>query len=202
LLALPWNTRSTLTHSPLLALALTRASRPRKKMNSRHNKTGDDHLGDNSPVCWPLIETEKQLRQQVTEEHWATNRPRTLGANLHVLASRHDPQVPLGVVVSPLLAERCGLSYADRAPRTPPPPMTRTTQQLAAEPSRARTAPDLWMRLCTSTTRHFWSNSAGLRTFTHPRRAHTLMTDSSTPGTHPWRDTHAHVKIIANSPCI
>ena len=104
LLALPWNTRSTLTHSPLLALALTRASRPRKKMNSRHKKTGYERPGDNSPVCWPLIETEKQLRQQVTEEHWATNRPRTLGANLHVLASRHDPQVPLGVVVSPLLA--------------------------------------------------------------------------------------------------
>ena len=37
-LALPWNTRSTLSHSPfpLLALALTRASRPRKKMNNRH----------------------------------------------------------------------------------------------------------------------------------------------------------------------
>ena len=57
-----------------------------------------------TPVCWPLIETEKQLRQQVTEEHWATNRPRTLGANIHVLASRHDPQVPLGVAVIPLLA--------------------------------------------------------------------------------------------------
>ena len=73
-------------------------------MNSRHKKTDDERPGDNSPVCWPLIETEKQLRQQVTEEHWATNRPRTLGANLHVLASRYDPQVPLGVVVSPLLA--------------------------------------------------------------------------------------------------
>src|SRR6185312_4727135 len=73
-------------------------------MNSRHKKTGDERPGDNSPVCWPLIETEKQLRQQVTEEHRATNRPRTLGASLHVLASRHDPQVPLGVVVSPLLA--------------------------------------------------------------------------------------------------
>ena len=67
-MALPCNTRSTLTHSPLLALALTRASRPRKKMNSRHKKTGDDRPGDNSPVCWPLIETEKQLRQ-VTEEN-------------------------------------------------------------------------------------------------------------------------------------
>src|SRR6185312_10893390 len=73
-------------------------------MNSRHKKTGDERPGDNSPVCWPLIETEKQLRQQVTEEHWATNRPRTLGANLHFLASRHDPQVLLGVVVSLLLA--------------------------------------------------------------------------------------------------
>jgi len=37
-------------------------------MNSRHKKTGDDRPGDNSPVCWPLIETEKQLRQ-VTEEN-------------------------------------------------------------------------------------------------------------------------------------
>ena len=37
-------------------------------MNSRHKKTGDERPGDNSHVCWPLIETEKQLRQ-VTEEN-------------------------------------------------------------------------------------------------------------------------------------
>lgn len=61
--------------------------------------------------------------------------------------------------------------------------------------TRARTAPDLWTRLRTSTTRHFRSNSVGLRAFMHPRRAHTLTTDSSTPGTHPWLDTHAHTAM-------